>query len=63
MFLSLICWIIGLVLSIKAALEIYRLEGDALKKVFFIVLIIMCSWLGLIAYYLFARPKMAQWVK
>lgn len=61
--IALIIWIIGLVLSIKAALEIFNLEGQALKKVLFIVLIIMCSWIGLALYYFFAREKMAEWVK
>lgn len=61
--IAFICWIIGLVLSIKAALEIYHLEGDLLKKVLFIVLVLLCSWLGLAVYYLFARDKMPEWVK
>lgn len=61
--IAFICWIIGLVLSIKAALEIYHLEGDLLKKVLFIVLVLVCSWLGLAVYYLFARDKMPEWVK
>ena len=60
---GLIIWIVGLVLSIKAALEIYRLEGDFIKKVLFIVLVLCCSWIGLAVYYLFAREKMVQWVK
>ncbi len=61
--IAFICWVIGLVLSIKAALEIYHLEGDLLKKVLFIVLVLLCSWLGLAVYYLFARDKMPEWVK
>ena len=61
--IAFICWIIGLVLSVKAALEIYRLEGDLLKKIIFIVLVLVCSWLGLVVYYLFARDMMAEWVK
>ena len=61
--IAFICWIIGLVLSVKSALEIYRLEGDLLKKIIFIVLVLICSWLGLVVYYLFARDKMAEWVK
>ena len=44
-------------------LEIYRLNGDFIKKVLFIVLVLCCSWIGLAVYYLFAREKMAQWVK
>ena len=58
-----IIWIVGLVLSIKAALEIFQLEGDLLKKVLFIVLVLCFSWIGLAVYYLYAREKMAQWVK
>jgi hypothetical protein len=61
--IAFIIWIVGLVLSIKAALEIFQLEGDLLKKVLFIVLVLCFSWIGLAVYYLFARDKMAQWVK
>ncbi len=61
--IGFIIWIVGLVLAIKAALEIYRLEGDMLKKVLFIVLVLCTSWIGLLVYYLIARDKMAEWVK
>ena len=61
--IGFIVWIVGLVLSVKAALEIYRLNGDFIKKVLFIVLVLCCSWIGLAVYYLFAREKMVQWVK
>jgi hypothetical protein len=61
--IAFIIWIVGLVLSIKAGLEIFQLEGDLLKKVLFIVLVLCFSWIGLAVYYLFARDKMAQWVK
>ena len=58
-----IIWIVGLVLAVKAALEILHLEGDTLKKVAFVVLLLLCSWIGLAVYYLFARNKVAEWVK
>ena len=61
--IGFIIWIIGLVLAIKAALEIYQLNGDTLKKVLGIVILLCPSWVGLAVYYLFAREKMAQWVK
>lgn len=61
--IGFIIWIIGLVLAVKAALEIYNLNGDTLKKVLFIILVLCTSWVGLIVYYLIARDKMAQWVK
>lgn len=61
--LSTIIWLVGLILAIKAALEIWNLNGDTFKKVVFVVLVLICSWVGLLVYYLFARDKMAQWVK
>ena len=61
--LVFIIGIIGFILTILAALEIYRLEGDMIKKVLFIVLLFITNWLGLVIYYLFARKEMPKWVK
>jgi hypothetical protein len=61
--ISFIIWVVGLVLAIMAALEIYRLEGDMIKKVLFIVLLLLTSWIGLAVYYLLARKEIANWVK
>ena len=60
--LSFIIWIIGVVLTIKAALDIWKLQGYDVKKVLFIVLIVLTSWLGIIAYYVF-KNKFPKWVK
>lgn len=61
--IGFIIWIVGLVLAIKAALEIFHLEGDMVKKLLFIILLLCTSWVGLLVYYLFARDNMSQWVK
>jgi membrane protein DedA with SNARE-associated domain len=61
--IGFIIWVIGLVLTIKAALEIWRLNGDVVKKLLFIVLIVLTSWLGLIFYYFFAKKEISNWVK
>ena len=58
-----IIWLVGFVLGIKAALEIYKLNGDLVKKILFIVVLLCASWVGLVVYYFFAREKVAQWVK
>ena len=58
--LSTIIWLVGLILAIKAALEIWNLNGDTFKKVVFVVLVLICSWVGLLVYYLFARDKMIE---
>ena len=61
--LSFIIWIIGVVLTIKAAIEIWGISGDAFKKIVFIVLLLLTSWIGLAVYYLFAKKRIAGWVK
>jgi hypothetical protein len=58
-----IIWLIGLILTIKAALEIWKTPGDIVKKLLFIILLLITSWIGLIVYYLIAKDKIAGWVK
>jgi hypothetical protein len=58
-----IIWLIGLILTIKAALEIWKTPGDIVKKLLFIILLLITSWVGLIVYYLIAKDKIAGWVK
>ena len=48
--ISFIIWIIGVVLTIKAAMDIRQLSGDKVKKILFIAVIVLTSWLGLIFY-------------
>lgn len=60
---ALIIWIIGLVLTIKAAIEILNLEGDTVKKLLSVIVLILSSWIGLLLYYFWAREKVAEWVR
>lgn len=61
--ISFIIWIIGVVLTVKAAMEIWKMNGDNVKKVLFIIVIILTSWIGLLFYYLVGKDKMPEWVK
>ena len=61
--IGFIIYIIGLVLCIKAVLEILALNGDMAKKLIAAILIVITSWVGLAVYYFYARENMAQWVK
>lgn len=61
--IGFIIWIIGLILTIKAALEIWKTNGDTVKKLLFIIILLITSWIGLIVYYLFAKDKITEWVK
>lgn len=62
--ISFIIWLIGFILAIKAALEIWNLQGDTFKKVVFAVLVLFTSWVGLLVYYFIARGERIQsWVR
>ena len=58
-----VIWIIGVVLTIKAAVEIWNLNVDPVKKIVVIVLLVLTSWLGIAVYYLVAKDKLATWLK
>lgn len=60
--IGFIIWIVGVVLTIKAAIEIAGMGGSIWKRIFAIVLILATSWVGLIFYYLIARDRMESWV-
>lgn len=47
--IGFIIWIIGVVLTIKAAIEIWNLNVDPVKKI--------------AVYYLVAKDKLATWLK
>ena len=61
--LALIIWIVGLVLTIKACLEIWKLPVDGAKKLLVIIALLLTSWVGLIIYYFFAKNKLTDWLK
>lgn len=61
--IGFIIWIVGLVLTVKAALEVWKLNADTVKKLVVIVLLLLTSWLGLAFYYLYGKDKMAGWLK
>lgn len=60
--IGFVVWIIGLVLTIKAAIEIGRLRVPLERRLLAIVLILLTSWLGLFFYYFYARGRMAGWL-
>ena len=42
-----VIWIVGLVLTIKAALEIWRIHAPIERRLIAIILIVLTSWIGL----------------
>ncbi len=61
--IGFIIWLIGLLLTVKAALEIWKMRGEMTKKLLFIILIVLTSWLGLAFYYFYGRAQMPCWLK
>ena len=61
--IGFIIWIVGVVLTIKAAIEIWNLNVDPVKKIVVIVLLALTSWIGIAVYYLVAKDKLATWLK
>lgn len=61
--LGFVIWVIGIVLTVKAAVEVWNLNVDTVKKIVVIVLLLLTSWLGLAFYYLYAKDKLAGWLK
>lgn len=60
--IGFIIWIIGLVLTIKAAIEIWHLHVSVEKRLLAIVLILLTSWIGLFFYYFYARTRIGAWL-
>lgn len=60
--IGFVVWIIGLVLTIKAAIEIGRLRAPIERRLLAIVLIVLTSWLGLFFYYFYARSRIGGWL-
>ncbi|WP_281695674.1 hypothetical protein [Bacteroides clarus] len=62
--IGFIIWIIGVILTIRAAMEIGRWRGIATeKRLVAIILVILTSWIGLAVYYFWGRDNLPQMLK
>lgn len=61
--IGLIVWIIGVVLAVKAVLEIMKWNVDGVKKLLVAILVLITSWLGLAVYYFWGRENLPQILK
>lgn len=61
--IGFIIWIIGLILAIKAVLEIMKWKVDGVKKLLIAILVLLTSWIGLIFYYFWGRDNLPQMLK
>ena len=60
--MGFIIWIIGLVLCIKAVLEVLKWDIDGVKKLLVVILLIT-SWIGLAVYYFWGRQNLENMLK
>ena len=58
-----IIYIIGLVLSIMAVLDIFKKNISTPWKIIWVVLVLVKSWIGLAVYYLYAKNHIEEWCK
>ena len=56
--IATIIYIIGIILCIKAVLEILKMNISMGGKVISIILLLITSWIGLLVYYLYAKNHM-----
>ena len=56
-------YIVGVVLSIIAVLDIFKKPISLVGKIICAVLVLATSWIGLAIYFLFARDRITSWFK
>ena len=61
--MGFIIWIIGLVLCIKAVLEILKWDVDGIKKLLVVIILLLTSWIGLAVYYFWGRESLKALLK
>lgn len=61
--IGFIIWIVGLILTFRAAIEIWNINAAIEKRLIAIVLIVLTSWVGLLFYYFYRKERMAGWLK
>ena len=61
--MATIIYIVGLVLSVLAVIDILKKPIGIVGKVICSVIVLCTSWLGLAVYYLYAKNHLTEWFK
>ena len=61
--MSTIIYLVGVVLSVIAVLEILKKPITLVGKIITAVLVLCTSWIGLAVYYLYAKDHLTDWFK
>ena len=60
---AFIIWLVGLILSIIAIVEIIKQPISVLGKVVTILIVLLLNWIGVAIYYIFMRGNLTKWFK
>ena len=58
-----IIYIVGVVLSVLAVLDIIKKPISVVGKIITAVLVLATSWIGLLVYFLYAKDHITEWFK
>ena len=61
--MSTIIYLLGVVLSVIAVLDILKKPISLVGKIITAVLVLCTSWIGLAVYYLYAKDHLTDWFK
>ena len=61
--ISTIVYIVGIVLSILAVLDIFKKPMSIVGKIICSVLVLLPRWIGLAVYFLWAKNHVTEWFK
>lgn len=61
--IAFILWVVGIVLCVKAILEVSKMSISTAGKAIIVILLLVTSWLGLAVYYLYAKKHLTEWFK
>ena len=61
--MSTIIYLVGVVLSVIAVLDILKKPSSLVGKIITAVLVLCTSWIGLAVYYLYAKDHLTDWFK
>lgn len=59
----MILYIVGIVLSVMAVLDILKKPISSVGKIICSILVLCTSWVGLAVYYLYAKDHVQEWFK
>lgn len=59
----MLLYILGVVLSVIAVIDILKKPITLVGKIICCVLVLITSWVGLLVYFLFAKNRITKWFK